>query len=498
MGVPAWFFDRLLQLVLEQASAMPWQGWLATLVLMLALAGLACWWMCRVVRRVGAAALAAARHAAHGDQAARRRIHQALNSMSLTTALSVSLVVAQGFGALGISRVLKEHAEVPVPFNWLGFAAFQALAVILMAIINERAEQGLPARGVTAGFWALIAVEAVLNTTHSDNMVGRAVFAAMTLIAACGYQLRMGQKRRGRDEELRRAEGRWANRRIAAVRWLHPIERIAVAVELARDEDLGADAATRLVRDRSAAQRRARLRRRAARALWRLRIVQMGGRWARMRHPGAERRAQAALDAAGLAEESAELVAVLRRVQVLTLADRIADTDYTDPAGARGLVASLITDEALQRLELPPPGPSAPEPGWGPDGEEHEVPETPPPAPWTETDPQWEAFVIGERTEQQESGGVLIPLTGTGQPNGQLSVAQIRAARAAGEPARTLPAHERYDTARRLWSQDPTVTGAELAWATGAGMSTARRWRSTFSDEHTRSTQVGLPHEESS
>ncbi|QBI56747.1 DUF2637 domain-containing protein [Streptomonospora litoralis] len=482
MTAPPDIPDRLVRAVVDELAGMPWYAWLTTGLLLSALAVLAAWWVVRTVRRVGRALLAAIREAAHGDQAARRRIRQVLNGMSLTTALSVSLVVAQGFGALGIARVLHEHAEVPEPFNWLGFAVFQALAVILMAIINERAEQGVPARGVTLGFWALIAAEALFNTTHSDNLVGRAVFAVMTLVAAFGYHLRMGQKRRGREEELRRAEGRWANRRIALIRWLHPVERIAVAVELARDEELGADAATRTVRERSAERRRLRLRRRAARALWRRRRVQLGGRLARLRHPASERRAQAALDAAGIADDTAELAGVMRSVQVLALADRIAETDYTDPSGARGLVASLITEEALQRrLELPPPTPAAPPAA----ASDTATASTPTPEPWTETDPEWERLI-----DSEEGGGALIPLTGPDRSSAPVSVAQVRAARAADEPARTLPPHERYDTARRMWSDDHSVTGAELAWATGAGESTARRWRSAFATEHNRS---GLP-----
>ncbi|WP_449289734.1 DUF2637 domain-containing protein [Nocardiopsis sediminis] len=389
----------------DALDAAPWYAWptavMAAVMTALGCAGLAVVVLRHLWRGIGTAAeaaRAAVTAAAHGDQAARRRVRAVLNGMSLTTALSVSLTVASGFGALGIARVLETSAQIPAPFSWFGFAVFQALAIILMAIINERAEKGLPARGITAGFWALVATEAVLNTTHSDNLVGRLVFAAMTVIAALGYQLRMSHKRRGREEELRRAEGRWADRRLAAIRWLRPVERVQVMFELAGDENLGAEVATARVRERAERRRAERAIGRVCTAVWRLRrdTIQARGWWARWvfrwaferRAAVSEARAQAAIDAAGLAVSPARVARVLARLQWMDKAGGLARMPRYDLVSARGAMADLITEDRLARCA----------------SRSVEVPERERGLPWTEDDPTWEELLADGRSDRPESG----------------------------------------------------------------------------------------------
>ena len=138
--------------------------------------------------------------------------------------------------------------------------------------------------------------------------------------------------------ELRqRAAGR-ADRQMAAVRWLHPAERIRVQRLLAADERISAQAATRRVRTEQAARRLHQLRR----ALHARDRAARPGALAARRARIAERRAHAALTRAGFGDP-AIAADVLRQVQVLTRTAHLALLDYTTPDAARDIIASLIT-----------------------------------------------------------------------------------------------------------------------------------------------------------
>jgi len=141
--------------------------------------------------------------------------------------------------------------------------------------------------------------------------------------------------------ETRRTAGR-ADRRLTALRWLHPAERIRVQLVLAADETMPAAAATRRVRINNAARR-----------LYRLRLAiqahdqvpePAAGSGRRVRR--AERRAHAALTRAGFAD-AAVAAEVVRQLQVLTLTPALATADHTAPQAGDSAQSS------------PPPGPAA-------------------------------------------------------------------------------------------------------------------------------------------
>lgn len=145
--------------------------------------------------------------------------------------------------------------------------------------------------------------------------------------------------------ELRLRTADRADRRLAALRWLHPAERIRVQLRLAADDQLSAEAATRRVRVDQAARR-----------LYRLRLAlhardqasSPGAMLARQARK-AEPRPHTALTRAGFAAP-AIATEVLRQVQVLTLTQQLARLDYTTADAVRVFVASLITTPAA------PPG----------------------------------------------------------------------------------------------------------------------------------------------
>lgn len=161
----------------------------------------------RLVRRADCGVAAAVRRAAHGD--ARRRVRVVLANWSILGVLTASLAITSVLGAVGIARFLELHGGIASPWNWAGVATFQLLSIILMIMIAQRAEQGLPAPGITAGFWARVTAEACFQLTHTDNLVGKLLFASFSIIAGLGYQLLRHSKGEGHAQELKDAEGTW-------------------------------------------------------------------------------------------------------------------------------------------------------------------------------------------------------------------------------------------------------------------------------------------------
>jgi hypothetical protein len=139
--------------------------------------------------------------------------------------------------------------------------------------------------------------------------------------------------------ETRHTAGR-TDRQLAGLRWLRPAERIRVQLQLAADESLPAEAATRRVRVDTAARRLHLLRQ----ALGSPDRAAGQGAVASFRVRRAERRAQVALTRARFADPGAA-AEVLRQVQVLTLTRTLAGLDYATPDAAQAALASLITAE---------------------------------------------------------------------------------------------------------------------------------------------------------
>jgi hypothetical protein len=139
-------------------------------------------------------------------------------------------------------------------------------------------------------------------------------------------------------QELRMRTAGRADRRLTALRWLYPAERIRVQLLLGADEQMSAEAATRRVRVDHAARRLYLLRR----ALGPPEQAAIPGAIATRRARVAERRAHSALTRAGFADPDTA-AQVLRQVQVLALTPRLAILNYDTAEAARTVVAGLIT-----------------------------------------------------------------------------------------------------------------------------------------------------------
>ncbi len=194
----------------------------------------------------------------------------------------------------------------------------------------RRAARGESALAPRLAVWGLVAASSLFNWTHAPGHPGaRAAFALMPVIAATLFEFSL--------RETRHTAGR-TDRQLTGLRWLRPAERIRVQLQLAADETLPAEAATRRVRVDIAARRLHLLRQ----ALGTPERAARHSTLSSYRLRRAERRAQVALTRARFADPAAA-AEVLRQAQVLTLTRALAGLDYTSPDAAQAALASLIT-----------------------------------------------------------------------------------------------------------------------------------------------------------
>lgn len=244
--------------------------------------------------------------------------------------------VAAGISAQGLTGFARANMGLRGPWPYLLFFALDGAAGVCAVLLMRRAARADSGLAPRLAVWGLVAASAAFNWTHAPHRpAAPEAFGLMPVIAAVLFEFSL------RELRLRTA-GR-VDRRLTALRWLHPAERIRVQLVLAADEQMSAETATRRVRVGQAARRlyilRSALRTRECMA----RPGPMVIRRARM----AERHAQRALTRAGFANPDIA-AEVLREVQVFSLAPRLARLNYETADAARAAIASLIT-----------PGPSA-------------------------------------------------------------------------------------------------------------------------------------------
>jgi hypothetical protein len=263
--------------------------------------------------------------------------------------------VAAGISAQGLTGFARDNMGLTGPWPYLLFLALDGAAGVCAVLLTRRAARAESGLAPRLAVWGLVAASATFNFTHAPRRpAAPEAFALMSVIAAILFEFTL--------RELQLRAGR-ADRRLAALRWLHPAERVRVRLRLAADDHISAEAATRHVRIDLAARRLYQLRR-ALLAQGRAASPRgMAARRARL----AEHRAHAALIRAGFADQ-AIAAQVLRQVQVLTRTRDLARLDYTTAEAARAAIAALITSGPPAAPPGPPAMPAAPAtPGAFPD-----------------------------------------------------------------------------------------------------------------------------------
>ena len=249
--------------------------------------------------------------------------------------------VAAGISAQGLTGFARENMGLTGPWPYLLFLALDGAAGVCAVLLTRRAARAESGLAPRLAVWGLVAASASFNWTHAPHRPGAPeAFGLMPVVAAVLFEFTLRELRQ-------RAAGR-ADRQMAALRWLYPVERFRVQRLLAADERISAQQATRRVRTGQAARRLYQLRRALHARDQAPRPGALADRHARI----AERRAHAALIRAGFSDP-AVAADVLRQVQVLTRTAYLARLDYTTAEPARDAIASLITAG-------PPPGPASP------------------------------------------------------------------------------------------------------------------------------------------
>jgi hypothetical protein len=241
--------------------------------------------------------------------------------------------VAAGISAQGLTGFARDSMGLRGLWPYLLFFALDGAAGVCAVLLMRRAARAEPALAPRLAVWGLVAASSAFNGTHAPHHpAAREAFALMPVIAATLFEFSLRETVR----QTQRAEG-GADRRLTGLRWLHPVERIRVQMQLAADPQMSAEAATRRVRVDAAARRLFLLRKA-------LQTGEQPMRGAALT-PGArraERRAQAALTRAGFAAPGVA-AEVLRQVQVLTLTPALARLDYATADAARTALGNLIT-----------------------------------------------------------------------------------------------------------------------------------------------------------
>ena len=224
--------------------------------------------------------------------------------------------VAAGISAQGLTGFARENMGLTGPWPYLLFLALDGAAGVCAVLLTRRAARAESGLAPRLAVWGLVAASATFNWTHAPHRPGAPeAFGLMPVVAAVLFEFTLRELRQ-------RAAGR-ADRQMAALRWLYPVERFRVQRLLAADEQISAQQATRRVRTEQAARRLYQLRR----ALHARDQAPRPGALADRRARIAERRAHAALIRAGFSDP-AVAADVLRQVQVLTRTAYLARLDY--------------------------------------------------------------------------------------------------------------------------------------------------------------------------
>ena len=239
--------------------------------------------------------------------------------------------VAAGISAQGLTGFARSNMGLRGPWPYLLFFALDGAAGVCAVLLAQRAARADGGLAPRLAVWGLVAASATFNWTHAPrHPAAPEAFGVMPVIAAVLFEFCL--------REVRLRSVRRTGRKLGALGWLHPAERLRVQMHLAADGEVTAESAARRVRIEQAARRLYQLRavlhthdrqaRHSAVALGRVRR--------------AERRTHAALARAGFSDP-AIAAEVLRQVQVLTMAATLARLDYTTPAGAHAVISNLIT-----------------------------------------------------------------------------------------------------------------------------------------------------------
>jgi hypothetical protein len=139
--------------------------------------------------------------------------------------------------------------ELADPWPYLLFLALDGAAGVCAVLLVRRAARAESSLAPRLAVWGLVAASSAFNWTHAPHRpAAPEAFGLMPAVAALLFEfcLRELRLRTGADQ---------ADRKLSALGWLRPAERIRVQLCMATGEQASAEAATRHVRVSHAAKR---------------------------------------------------------------------------------------------------------------------------------------------------------------------------------------------------------------------------------------------------
>ncbi|TLS45711.1 DUF2637 domain-containing protein [Streptomyces montanus] len=257
-----------------------------------------------------------------------RRGRRAEDVMTLVVAAAAAYLSSTGLRKFG-----EDVMGLASPWDWLPFVGLDVAALVCGLRARRRARKGSGSGLSGTLFWLLIGTSALFSATEADTFIGSVARAAWPLISGVLFELGSLEERLAAREKLKRGLGLWLERKVAAVRMLHPVEWVRVQLALAADETISQEDATRQVRIE-----------RAGYWLYRLRRLQKREdpeKWQPVLTPRlawADRRAQTAQARVNVEDFGLVLEAVQRRVRTR----EFAGLNYNTPAAAEKALANLI------------------------------------------------------------------------------------------------------------------------------------------------------------
>lgn len=224
------------------------------------------------------------------------------------------------------------------PWFWLPFVALDMAAVVCGRRARRRARNGLGPGVSGMLMWALIGISSTFSASEAADFKGSVARAAWPLISGLLFELGSIEERLAAKQEIKKRAGLWLDRKIAAVRMLHPIEWVRVQLALASDESLSQTDATRMVRINRAGLR-----------LYQLRQVTEAGKKG-LRRRWRDRQAQAASSRVQIDDLDQVMTALQLRVRTRDF----ANLQFGTPAPGEKFLANLIGTRRLSRTVLSP------------------------------------------------------------------------------------------------------------------------------------------------
>ena len=129
--------------------------------------------------------------------------------------------VAAGISAQGLTGFARDNMGLLGPWPYLLFFALDGAAGVCAVLLMRRAARAESGIAPRLAVWGLVAASAAFNWTHAPRRTAAPkAFGLMPVVAAVLFEFTL------RELRLRTADR--ADRRLAALRWLHPAERIRV------------------------------------------------------------------------------------------------------------------------------------------------------------------------------------------------------------------------------------------------------------------------------